>query len=95
MAAVKGDAGGVGRSRMSSALVVAQVALSLMLLVGSGLFLRSLQRATRVDPGFDEPSHLLTASLDPALQGYDDEEGRALLDRILHEVEALPGVERA
>ena len=95
MAAVKGDAGRVGRSRMSSALVVAQVALSLMLLVGSGLFLRSLQSATRVDPGFDEPRNLVVASMDPALQGYDDEEGRALVDRIVQEVEGLAEVDRA
>jgi len=95
LAAVKGDTGRVGRSRMSSALVVAQVALSLMLLVGSGLFLRSLQSATRVDPGFDEPGNLVIASLDPALQGYGEEEGRALVDRIVQEVEGLPEVGRA
>ena len=95
MGAIKSDAAGVGRSRMSSALVVAQVALSLMLLVGSGLFLRSLQGAARIDPGFDEPRNLVTAALDPTLQGYEGEEAWALLDRLADEVRALPGVTEA
>lgn len=95
MASVKGEMGGAGRSRMSSALVVAQVALSLMLLVGSGLFLRSLQRATRIDPGFDQPGNLVTAAFDPTLQGYDGEDGWTLLDRLTEETRGLPGVEGA
>jgi putative ABC transport system permease protein len=92
MGAVKGDGRGSGRSRMSSALVVAQVALSLMLLVGSGLFLRSLQGASQIDPGFDEPRNLVTAALDPSLQGYGEDEIWALLDRLVEELRALPGV---
>jgi len=95
MSTVKGGGGGVGRSRMSSALVVAQVALSLMLLVGSGLFLRSLQGASQIDPGFDEPRNLVTAALDPSLQGYEDEEVWVLLDRLVADLRALPGVSEA
>jgi predicted permease len=93
VAAVRGVGKGKGgRSGASGALVVAQVALSLLLLISSGLFLRSLQGATEIDPGFDEPRHLVMASLDPGLQGYDDDRSRELLDRLAEEVAALPGV---
>lgn len=95
MAAVKGEMDGPGRSRMSSVLVVVQVALSLVLLVGSGLFLRSLQGATRIDPGFDSPEHLLTAAFDPTLQDFEAQEGWPLVDRMMQEIRALPGVEAA
>ena len=96
--AVKGHGGGKGkgsRSRTSSALVVLQVALSLLLLISSGLFLRSLQGATRIDPGFDDPANLVLASIDPALQGYDEARSRAFQDRLLEEVQALPEVRSA
>ena len=92
MSAVKGDAGGRTRSRMSAALVVLQVALSLVLLIGSGLFLQSLRGATRIDPGFDAPRNLVTVATDPGLLGYSDEEGWAVLDRLLQETADLPGV---
>jgi predicted permease len=93
LAAVKGEsAGKVGRSRMSSGLVVMQIALSLLLLVSSGLFLRSLQRATEVDPGFAEPRNLVTAAADPGLQGYDEARSRAFWDEVLQQVGALPEV---
>jgi predicted permease len=96
VSAVKGDAGGKrGRSRASSTLVVLQMALSLLLLISSGLFLRSLQGATRIDPGFDDPGHIALASMDPSLQGYDEARSRAFLDRILQEVGALPEVQAA
>ena len=81
-----------GRSRVSSALVVLQMALSLMLLIGSGLFLRSLQGATEIDPGFERPGSLVLASIDPSLQGYDEVRARAFLDRIMEEIGALPEV---
>jgi len=92
MSAVKGDSGGRTRSRMSASLVVLQMALSLLLLISSGLFLRSLQGATRIDPGFDEPRNIAIASMDPGLQGYDEARGRAFQDRLLAEVRALPDV---
>lgn len=81
-----------GRSRMSSALVVLQMALSLVLLISSGLFLRSLQGATEIDPGFDEPKNIVMASLDPALQGYDEPAAREFLDRVTEQIGALPEV---
>ncbi len=93
MGAVKGDSGGKGaRSRASSALVVLQMALSVLLLISSGLFLRSLQGATRVHPGFADPGTLVVASVDPGLQGYEPARSRELLDRIMEEVQVLPGV---
>ncbi len=92
VSAVKGDSGTRSRSRASSTLVVLQMALSLLLLISSGLFLRSLQGATSIDPGFDDPAHVVLASLDPGLQGYDEARSRAFLDRLLDDVAALPVV---
>jgi predicted permease len=93
MGAVKGDsdAGGKG-SRASSTLVVLQMALSVLLLISSGLFLRSLQGATRIHPGFTDPASLAVASVDPGLQGYDAVRSREFLDRLVEEVGAVPGV---
>ncbi|HSW28927.1 MAG TPA: hypothetical protein VLH75_05450 [Longimicrobiales bacterium] len=92
VSAVKGDTGARTRSRASSALVVVQMALSLLLLISSGLFLRSLQGATRIDPGFDDPAHLVLASVGPGLQGYDETRSGAFLDRLLEDVAALSEV---
>jgi predicted permease len=92
VSAIKGETGGVGRSRASSVLVVVQMALSLLLLISSGLFLRSMQAATRIDPGFDEPRSLAMVSVDPGLQGYDEARGREFWQRTLEEVRALPEV---
>ncbi len=96
ISAVKGEMDGkAGSSRVSSGLVVLQMALSLLLLISSGLFIRSLQGATRIDPGFDEPSSLVMASVDPGLQGYDEARSRAFFDRVLEAVGALPDVTAA
>lgn len=83
-----------GRARARSALVVTQVALSLVLLVAAGLFLRSLERSRLLDPGFDTAGAIV-ASLDPSLNGYSREEARRLYDDLLERVRALPGVETA
>jgi predicted permease len=79
---------------LRSGLVVAQVALSLLLLIGTGLFVRSLANAQSVDPGFD-PSNTLIASLDLLPGGYDEEQGRVFYRQLIGRVEALPGVESA
>ncbi len=81
-------------SRLRSALVVAQVTCSTLLLIGAGLFIRSLQQARAIDVGFD-PSHMVVMSLNPALQGYDQRRGRALYDRVLATVGGVPGVSSA
>jgi len=84
-----------GPSRFGNGLVVAQMALSVLLLVGSGLFLRNLQGAMSIDPGFAEPSHMVVASMDPGLQGYDAPRAREFFDRLVEETTALPTVQSA
>ncbi len=95
---LKDDSGaagtGRGRSRLRGALVVVQVALSLLLLVCSGLFLRSLQNASSIDPGFNA-DNLLVMSMDLQLQGYNEVSGRNFSKALLERVRALPGVEAA
>ena len=75
-------------------LVVVQVALSLVLLVGAGLFLRSLQNALRMDLGF-ETGNVLLANLDLSLQRYERPRGDAFYDELLERTRALPGVTSA
>ena len=79
------------RMRLRQALVVAQVALSLVLLVSAGLFLKTLRNAQAVDPGFSLRSGLIT-SLDLLPAGYDASRGAALFRDLLARVRALPGV---
>jgi macrolide transport system ATP-binding/permease protein len=94
--ALKNEAAGKGyrRSRLRSAFVVSQMALSVVLLIGSGLFIRSLQNARTIDPGFKVEGALL-ATLDPGLLRYSKEQGREFFRQAVERVEALPGVERA
>jgi len=80
------------RQRVRSVLVVAQVAVSLVLLVAAGLFVRSVQRAQSVDLGFD-PRHVLNLSMDVSQQGLDEARGRAFYRELESRVRALPGVE--
>jgi predicted permease len=98
-----GRGSGVGRrhTRVSRVLVVSEVALSIVLLVGAGLLLRSFWRVLEVRPGFN-PDHLTTVQIwipisnNPAADPYSVEEKRAdfLLD-VSRRVSALPGVEQA
>jgi putative ABC transport system permease protein len=80
-----------GPGRLRRALVVAQVALSLTLLVMTGLFFQSLSRAMRVDPGFD-PDGLATVSFDLDLQGYTADRRAAFAARFVERASALPDV---
>jgi predicted permease len=90
-----GKAGrGFGRHRLRRALVVTQVALSVVLLVGAGLCLRSLQAATRMTPGFDA-SNVTIGWFDLYSAGYTPQEGRTFQSRLIERVRALPGVENA
>jgi predicted permease len=75
-------------------LVVAQIALSLMLLTAGGLFARSAVAAQSANPGY-RYDRLLLASIDPSLVGYDEVRGRVAYRAILDRVRALPGVEAA
>jgi putative ABC transport system permease protein len=81
--------------RVRGGLVIAQVSLALMLLCGAGLLLRSIEKLTAIDPGFD-PEHLLTASVILPTGTYAEPARQAaLFDRVLERVRALPGVEAA
>jgi len=85
-------AGGLHRSRLATALVVAQIALSVLLLVCAGLFTRSLEKAQRSDPGFD-PDHVLLGSFELRPSGYSSLLGIEFDKQLLAKIEALPGVE--
>ena len=86
--------GGRVKSRLRSALVVAQVTVCLVLLIGAGLCLRSLANAQSLDPGFDMKNGLI-ASLDLGTYGYSEARGRVLYRNLLERVSALPGVQAA
>jgi predicted permease len=90
--ALKGEApAGRSRARASSGLVVAQMALSIVLLVCAGLFLRNLRAVTTIDKGFDS-NNLLIASVEPELQGYDRARTEDFYRRITERLVALPAV---
>jgi len=72
-------------------LVVAQVALSLVLLIGAGLFIRSLRHAQAIDTGFDIDNGLVM-TLDLGLQGYGEERGRLFYRQLVERLAATPGV---
>jgi predicted permease len=82
------------RSRLRSALVVAQVAGSLMLLIVAGLMMRSLKYVERSDLGFD-PRHVLNLTLDPSDIGYNKQQGLEFYNQLLEMVRTMPGVESA
>jgi putative ABC transport system permease protein len=87
-------AGGSG-SRLRSVLVIAQVALALVLLVGAGLLLRSLQRITAIAFGF-RPEHVLTVRMRlPESRYASPLAQRQFIEALLQRVSALPGVESA
>ncbi|HVD92521.1 MAG TPA: ABC transporter permease [Vicinamibacterales bacterium] len=90
----RGTSEGAGRQRARSVLVIAQVAVSLVLLVAAGLFVRSVRSAQSMDLGFD-PLHVLNASMDVAQQGYDEARGRAFYEELLRRAKRLPGVQAA
>jgi predicted permease len=84
--------GGIHKSRLAGGLVVGQIALSLLLLVCAGLFVRSLQSEQNSDPGFD-PNHVFLAYFDLRPVGYSREQGIAFDRQILMRLKSLPGVQ--
>jgi putative ABC transport system permease protein len=80
--------------RLRHALVVAQVAGSIVLLIVAGLFTRSLEKAQQMDLGFDA-NHLANFHLDPHEIGYSDAQGQEFFKHLLDRVRALPGVQSA
>jgi predicted permease len=93
LTAIKGGAAPF-RTRRRDAYVVAQVALSLVLLVAAGLLLRALDRARRIDPGF-ALDHRLSARIYISAPEYNAATARVFFDRVLAEVRAMPGVRAA
>ena len=85
---------GAARGRMRAALVVAQVAVSLLLLVGAGLVTRSLEAARRVNPGFD-PNHVASVAFDLRANGYNEARGRVFYRQLLDAARRDVGVEVA
>lgn len=90
----RSDTAGVGRHRVRSVLVVAQVGGSLVLLIFAGLFVRTLFRAQRAYLGFD-PNNVLNLTLDPREVGYDEARTKSFYRNLEASVRALPGVQSA
>src|SRR5258708_6100128 len=86
--------GSTGRHRLRAGLVIAQVAVSLVLLAGSGFFIRSLQDSARVDMGF-RTDHILMLSVDARLQGYNEQRAQKFYEQLSERVKALGGVRDA
>ncbi|MGH9845706.1 MAG: ABC transporter permease [Blastocatellia bacterium] len=84
--------GGAQKARLRGALVVAQVALSVLALVCAGLFVRSLAAAQRVDLGFN-PDNVLLASLDLTMNNYDEARAQNFYRELPVRIAAVPGVE--
>jgi predicted permease len=80
--------------RFRKAMVTAQVALTVLLLVGAGLFTRTLWNLRHLDLGI-RPDHLISFDIAPALNGYTPDQTRALCDRLREALAALPGVRSA
>ncbi len=88
----RGSTGGSHHQRLRSVLVVAEVAISMVLLIGAGLLIRSFARLQAVEPGF-RPDHILMADVPISLTVYAKPEQQvAFFDRLLERIRALPGV---
>ncbi len=86
--------GGISTSWLSRGLVVLQIALSLILMISTGLFARSFENAQQFDPGFDRKGVLL-ATFDLASQGYKEEDTVAFQRNLLTKLQSIPGVDSA
>jgi len=86
---------GGGRNRIGSLLLVSEVALSLVLLIGAGLMIKSFIRLLNVPPGFDRQNTLTMLIALPRQKYGQSEQQRAFFQQLLERVGALPGVEAA
>jgi predicted permease len=89
-----GVGGGSSRVRLRNAFLVAQVTMSLMLVIVAGLFLRALEHAAAIGPGFDE-RRVDVVQLDLSLAGYSRQTAQPFVRELLERTRALPGVESA
>ncbi|HYI94773.1 MAG TPA: FtsX-like permease family protein, partial [Bryobacteraceae bacterium] len=87
----KGSTLSRSKFRLRKALVVAQVALSLLLLIGAGLFVRSLRNLKTLNAGF-RPDNTLVVDIDPSRNGYAGQRLRDFYERLRARIEAAPGV---
>jgi len=83
--------GGGSQASFRKALIVAQVSFSLLLLIGAGLFIRSLRNLQTLDPGF-RTENLLVFSVDPVMNGYSPERSRQFYKEFQQLMAAIPGV---
>jgi predicted permease len=83
-----------GRTRLQEIFVVGQITISLVLLISTGLFVRTLMNLQSLDPGFD-PGGVVDLRIDLLSPGYSETRGAAFYDQILKEVQKLPGVDSA
>ncbi len=86
------SSGSVRKARLTSALVVAQISLSLVLLICAGLFIRSFRSAQQIDAGFNSRG-VLIASYDLFTAGYSDANGAEFDRQVVAKLETLPGVQ--
>ncbi len=92
---LKDQAGAVvggGHNGLRKALVIAQVTLSLLLLVGAGLFVRSLANLRNLGPGFS-PERLVGFQIDPSLSGYTSERMKVFYPQLSESLSSIPGVQ--
>ncbi len=96
VSALKDSTAMIGRGprkvSLRHALVIAQVALSMVALIGAGLFVRSLRESYKADPGVD-PNRVLLVSFDPFLSGYNESRGREFYRRLLVRAKTVAGME--
>jgi predicted permease len=83
--------GGTGQAALKKTLVVAQVALSLLLLIGAGLFLRTLNNLSNLGPGFPV-ARLIGFNIDPTLANYTSERSKLLYRHLTDSLSSIPGV---
>ncbi|MGH9769791.1 MAG: ABC transporter permease [Blastocatellia bacterium] len=94
----RGATGGLQRNRLRALLIVTEIALSMVLLIGAGLMIRSFARMTRIDRGF-QPEHLLTAKLDFSISGFTswvrptETRPQASLRELMERLKNQPGVQ--
>jgi predicted permease len=86
--------GSWGHNRLRQVLVITELALALVALVGAGLFVRSMQEAQRIDPGF-ESKNLAVLGFDLGGQHYSDERGKQFYRELMEKARTVPGVESA
>jgi predicted permease len=84
--------GGLRKARLASGLVVAQISLSLLLLICAGLFIRSFMSAQQINPGFNS-HNVLIASYDLFTAGYSEASGAGFDRQLVTKLEALPGIQ--